>query len=142
VAAELPGVPIHVTAVEVDEAVIPSLEATKDAALGWARERSLNLEFEVVHADFIQWAACNLIDQLDQPARVYDLAIMNPPYAKIAAKSRHRVLTTQLACEVTNLYAAFVALALQALCDGGRLVAITPRSFTNGPYFRQFRNYL
>jgi len=41
-----------------------------------------------------------------------------------------------------NLYAAFVALGADALRDGGQLVAITPRSFTNGPYFGHFRKYL
>lgn len=41
--------------------------------------------------------------------------------------------------EVTNLYAAFVWLAAKMLASGGEMVAITPRSFCNGPYFRRFR---
>jgi adenine-specific DNA-methyltransferase len=40
---------------------------------------------------------------------------------------------------VSNLYAAFVWLSAKLLQQGGELVAITPRSFCNGPYFRRFR---
>jgi len=41
-----------------------------------------------------------------------------------------------------NLYTAFVALALELMAPGGHLVAIIPRSFCNGPYYRPFRDYV
>ena len=41
-----------------------------------------------------------------------------------------------------NLYTAFIALALSLLADGGQLVAIVPRSFCNGPYYRSFREFV
>ena len=41
-----------------------------------------------------------------------------------------------------NLYAAFLAVATALVKDGGQLVAITPRSFTNGLYFTKFRKEL
>jgi len=41
-----------------------------------------------------------------------------------------------------NLYSGFVAMALALLKPGGQLVAITPRSFCNGPYFRPFREFV
>jgi adenine-specific DNA-methyltransferase len=41
--------------------------------------------------------------------------------------------------ETTNLYTAFIALAVRNLVDGGELVSINPRSFCNGPYFKPFR---
>ena len=44
--------------------------------------------------------------------------------------------------ETSNLYSAFVWLALKLLAGGGELVAITPRSFMNGSYFRPFRQAL
>jgi len=65
--------------------------------------------------------------------------IMNPPYKKINAKSETRKLLDAFEMEVTNLYAAFVWLAAKLLEPKGELVAITPRSFCNGPYFRRFR---
>jgi adenine-specific DNA-methyltransferase len=44
--------------------------------------------------------------------------------------------------ETVNLYSAFVALSLALIQPGGQLVAIIPRSFCNGPYYRPFRDYL
>jgi adenine-specific DNA-methyltransferase len=47
-----------------------------------------------------------------------------------------------LGIETSNLYSGFLALALRALEPEGDLVAVTPRSFCNGPYFRPFRREL
>ena len=44
--------------------------------------------------------------------------------------------------ETSNLYSAFVWLALRLLVGAGEFVAITPRSFMNGSYFRSFRQTL
>jgi hypothetical protein len=44
--------------------------------------------------------------------------------------------------ETVNLYSAFVALAIALMAPGGRIVAIIPRSFCNGPYYRSFREFI
>lgn len=67
--------------------------------------------------------------------------IMNPPYKKINSSSDHRYALRKAGIETSNLYTAFMALAAQQLCEGGEMVAIVPRSFCNGPYFKAFRNY-
>ncbi len=46
----------------------------------------------------------------------------------------------EIGVETSNVYTAFLALGIEMLEDGGELVAITPRSFCNGPYFRPFRD--
>lgn len=58
------------------------------------------------------------------------------------SNSRHRLLLRQVGIETVNLYSAFVALTLALMEQGGQLVAIIPRSFCNGPYFRPFRQYI
>ena len=65
--------------------------------------------------------------------------IMNPPYKKIASASPHRVALREAGLETSNLYTGFMYLAAQKLQPGGEMVAIVPRSFCNGPYFRPFR---
>lgn len=76
-----------------------------------------------------------------EPPEPFDLVIMNPPYKKLAASSRERKLVSSVSTETSNLYSAFMALGVHLLRPGGQLLAITPRSFANGPYFRLFRRY-
>ncbi|MEY4589961.1 MAG: hypothetical protein RL497_2037 [Pseudomonadota bacterium] len=72
----------------------------------------------------------------------YTHAILNPPYKKINNKSAHRLALRAVGIETVNLYTAFVALAVAQLALGGQIVAIIPRSFCNGPYYRPFRNFI
>lgn len=89
--------------------------------------------------DFIL-AFADLFAQKNMAAPTH--AILNPPYKKISSASAHRQALRACGIETSNLYSAFIALALMALKDGGELVAITPRSFCNGPYFRPFRELI
>ncbi|MEJ7713502.1 MAG: hypothetical protein WKF84_27575 [Pyrinomonadaceae bacterium] len=63
-------------------------------------------------------------------------AILNPPYRKINSSSDTRLYLRAVGIETSNLYTAFLALTTRLLTSGGQLVAITPRSFCNGSYFR------
>ena len=69
-------------------------------------------------------------------------AILNPPYKKIHSASRHRYLLRRVGIETVNLYSAFVALTIELMQPGGQIVAIMPRSFCNGPYYRPFREFI
>ncbi len=69
--------------------------------------------------------------------------IMNPPYKKIPSKSEYRkYLKKSIGLETGNLYSAFLAKAITHTRKGGEIVAIIPRSFTNGLYFKPFREFL
>ena len=134
--AEQWPVGLDLTAVEVDEDLLPALKET----LHECEDTSVVTSAELYAADFIEWAC----DQLGfglfatEPAR-FDLAILNPPYRKLNATSSERRMLSAIGIEATNLYAAFVTLAVRLLKPDGQLVAITPRSFCNGPYFKAFR---
>jgi adenine-specific DNA-methyltransferase len=69
-------------------------------------------------------------------------AILNPPYKKINSKSTHRLMLRKCGIETVNLYSAFTALAVELAAPAGQIVAIIPRSFCNGPYYRPFRDYI
>ncbi|MCX6083280.1 MAG: Eco57I restriction-modification methylase domain-containing protein [Chloroflexi bacterium] len=96
------------------------------------------LTYEIFGGDFIE-AAVNMI-QFRQ--RDFTHAILNPPYKKINSTSRYRHLLRLVGIETVNLYSAFVALALSLMVPGGQIVAIIPRSFCNGPYYRPFREFI
>lgn len=92
----------------------------------------------VIEEDFIPHSA----EQVLTSPQKYNKAILNPPYLKIAAGGTERSELRKVGFETGNLYSAFVGLAIMLLEDGGELVAITPRSFCNGPYFNDFRRLL
>jgi adenine-specific DNA-methyltransferase len=71
----------------------------------------------------------------------FDAVIMNPPYFKIAADSPHARVMADAVRSQPNIYNLFMARAVEMLRPGGTLVAITPRSYCNGPYFREFRRW-
>jgi adenine-specific DNA-methyltransferase len=101
------------------------------------------LQGNICGQDFIEAAVGSISGNLFAPRLPkYTHAILNPPYKKIHSNSRHRAALRQVGIDTVNLYSAFVALALALLEDGGQLVAIIPRSFCNGPYYRPFRKYL
>jgi adenine-specific DNA-methyltransferase len=131
---EAPGLSLHVTAVEIDDTVLPALRQTLDDCALAAAGAGIAFTSEVVGLDFLTQSAG--IDGL------FDLVVMNPPYSKLAAHSAARVHVADNFVETPNLYAAFMAVGTSLLEPQGQLVAIVPRSFTNGAYFEPFRNFL
>ena len=118
---------IHAIAYEIDPVVTPRLERTLAVLAG---ERP-GFRGEVRSTDFLRNSEAG-----------FTHAILNPPYRKLRTDSDERRLLRAQGIESSNLYAAFVALAIRRLAPGGELVAITPRSFCNGPYFRSFRRQI
>ena len=81
----------------------------------------------------------NLFEECHQEVEQFTHVIMNPPYKKISSESKHRSALRGAGLETSNLYTGFMYLAAQQLSPGGEMVAIVPRSFCNGPYFKPFR---
>ncbi len=93
--------------------------------------------------DFIHAAVDSLLGSLfSQPLTLYTHAILNPPYKKINSNSAHRRVLRSIGIESVNLYSAFVALVVAMTAPAGQIVAIIPRSFCNGPYYRPFRDFI
>lgn len=138
--AEAPGVAIDVVAVEVDPVVAVHLAATLDDCVSTAAACGTHLATALLVRDFVD--AAGGLDADPLLAQPFDIVIMNPPYAKLAAGSWQRDALQRQGIDCPNLYAAFLALGVAALKPGGQLVAITPRSFANGPYFHRFRGFL
>lgn len=125
---------VELSAFELDNLLHHELKNT----LAVYSER-MPLSFEVFGSDFIEEAVNRI--QFSHHHN-FTHAILNPPYKKINSDSRHRLLLRQVGIETINLYSAFVALALALMSPGGYLVAIIPRSFCNGPYYRPFRKFV
>lgn len=134
---------IALTAYEIDSELIGYLQTTLDLCRTASLKASIGFEACVVNEDFLEAAARFSTGHLfaasiDEP---FDCAILNPPYRKIRSESRERTLLRELGVETSNLYTGFLAATIQVLGSGGEMVAITPRSFCNGPYFEPFRRF-
>jgi adenine-specific DNA-methyltransferase len=134
---------VIVTAYELDDALIEYLQQTLQLCRRACDQAGIEFTGEVIRADFIEGAVHALTDDLFSSVtpQKFTCAILNPPYRKIQSQSKARKLLRLLGIETSNLYTGFLAAAVQLLEPGGELVAITPRSFCNGPYFKQFREF-
>lgn len=136
---------LHSTVWELDELLAEDLARTFEHCRAVCRAAGVSFTGDLRQGNFI-------LDASDQVApnglfapkerSRFHVAIMNPPYRKLHSESAERARMSAVGIETSNLYSAFVWLALELLEDGGELVAITPRSFMNGTYFRPFRQEL
>ncbi|MDZ8224810.1 MULTISPECIES: BsuBI/PstI family type II restriction endonuclease [unclassified Nostoc] len=138
---------LRVVAYEIDPFLIKYLHQTLELCKKECDYASISLNYEIRETDFIEDAVrlqkLGLLNSAMPTAVNYATefthAILNPPYLKINAHSKMRELLRSIGLETSNLYTGFMAATAQLLKPNGEFVAITPRSFCNGPYFRDFR---
>ena len=129
---------VEVDAFELDHALVRHLSQTLDKY-----NHRGDFVGNIYEEDFIHAAVDSLSGNLfSKPLERYTHAILNPPYKKINSNSAHRLALRRVGIETVNLYSAFVALAVAQAAPGGQIVAIIPRSFCNGPYYRPFRDFI
>lgn len=129
---------VEMDAFELDSALVKHLSQVLDE---YSRKR--DVVYNIYEKDFIFTAAETLSSDLSSKhSERYSHAILNPPYKKINSKSAHRQALRRVGIETVNLYSAFVAIAVAMMSPGGQVVAIIPRSFCNGPYYRPFRDFI
>jgi adenine-specific DNA-methyltransferase len=136
---------IYLTAYEIEPDLIKSLEITLQNCRQICNQQNIVFNFEIIREDFIN----SSIDSIQKEYSLfpvnrpyYDYVILNPPYKKINSLSQTRQKLKLLGIETSNFYSAFVWLSSLLLNPGGELVAIIPRSFCNGTYFKKFRQFL
>ncbi|MEH2150636.1 MAG: BsuBI/PstI family type II restriction endonuclease [Nostoc sp.] len=132
---------LDIVAYEIDPFLIVYLHQTLKLCARECQIAGISLNYEIRDTDFIEDAVRLLSPSLfDNPDNCrFTHAILNPPYLKINAHSKVRGLLRSIGLEASNLYTGFIAATVQLLESRGELVAISPRSFCNGPYFKDFR---
>lgn len=135
---------ISLTAYEIDPLFVEYLQKTLDRCRAACEDSGVSFQARVVPHDFLQAGASTFAGDLFTRGEEerFDCAILNPPYRKIRTESREKRLLQAIGLETTNLYAGFLGAAARLLAPGGEMVAITPRSFCNGPYFEPFRRFI
>ncbi|MYB18939.1 MAG: methyltransferase [Holophagales bacterium] len=136
---------IELVAYEVDAELMDPLQAVLDYLREWCREKhGISLEERVESQDFVLAHAETLrredsLIPCESDDRDFDIAISNPPYFKINKSDPRAVLASSVVYGQPNIYALFMAVSAALVRPGGDFISITPRSFTSGLYFRQFR---
>ncbi len=127
---------------ETDPNVLPFLRTTIAECRETLAATGHCLDAQIIEEDFVlRRPAASLYAPV--PHTEYaDLVIMNPPYGKLAKDSPQARAFAEIVHGQPNVYALFMAAAVELLRPGGELVAITPRSYCNGLYFREFRRWL
>ena len=129
---------VELDAFEIDDSLHSYLNQTLEKYRHNPRFISTIRKVDFIHAA-VDWLSGSFFaEELEK----YTHAILNPPYKKINNNSSHRLALRRVGIETVNLYSAFVALAVALAVPGGQIVAIIPRSFCNGPYYRPFRDFL
>ncbi|MEH1962262.1 MAG: BsuBI/PstI family type II restriction endonuclease [Nostoc sp.] len=132
---------LRVVAYEIDPFLIGYLHQTLELCERQCENVGISFNYEIRETDFIEDAVrlqkLSLLNSANPTEFTH--AILNPPYLKINAHSKMRELLRSIGLETSNLYTGFMAATAQLLKPSGEFVAITPRSFCNGPYFRDFR---
>jgi adenine-specific DNA-methyltransferase len=132
---------VESTLFEVDPLIQDSLLETMRDCQCRCAQAGIQFSFTVHATDFIREMSGRVAkDLFGAPPPAFDAAIANPPYRKISVDSAERLNLRYAGIETSNLYTGFIALVQRLLVPGGQLVGNTPRSFCNGPYFRNFRD--
>lgn len=124
---------VSLSAYEIDSTLASHLRKTLKSYGNGAFDAS------IISRDFIEDAVYRIKLGKKQG---FTHAILNPPYKKINSNSTHRALLRAVGLEIVNLYTAFVGLAIAEMTEAGEIVAIIPRSFCNGLYYKPFREWM
>jgi adenine-specific DNA-methyltransferase len=124
-----------ITAYEIESTFLSSLHQCLSESCATLEKKGIEANYCLNNKSFIE-----TVTEINLP--VFTHAILNPPYKKINNQSLEKKILAKSGIETVNLYSAFVWLAMSQLAENGEIVAITPRSFCNGAYFRPFRQAL
>ncbi|WP_245912109.1 Eco57I restriction-modification methylase domain-containing protein [Brunnivagina elsteri] len=128
-----------ITVYEVEATFLPSLKQCLTECCEALEKCGIQANYCLHDKSFIETFTEKTLPLFTTSYTNFTHAILNPPYKKINSKSIEKRILAELGIETVNLYSAFVWLTMLQLAEGGEIVAITPRSFCNGVYFRPFR---
>ena len=127
---------VHAVLYEIDDNALEVLSESMEDLKGFIEAQDGQFTYEIRNKDFV-------LDRPDQKGESYDISCINPPYFKYNSKSSpYAFATTDLYKGNPNIYASFMAVVIKSLKPKGQMVAIVPRSYLNGLYFKGFRQFM
>ncbi|MBR5966136.1 MAG: N-6 DNA methylase [Treponema sp.] len=126
---------IHISAYDIDKNVYNILNRN----IASSTSAFKNSDYEIFSEDFLEKTSFEYTWKINE---TYTHVIMNPPYKKILTNSKERQSARAFGLETVNLYSAFMGASISLTEDNGYIVAIVPRSFCNGVYYKPFREFI
>lgn len=128
---------VHAVMYEIDESVVELIQFNMALVETCFKRLGANFTYDIFIEDFI-------LARPDKSIELpFDISVINPPYFKYNVKnSSYSKILADLYKGDPNVYASFMAIVCACLADNGQMISITPRSFTNGLYFKGFRSFL
>lgn len=121
---------------ELDAAMFPLLETCASELKALCASHGVGFDCRVQGGDFLLSAFA----RSGEPS--IDAVIANPPYFKLAGHDERAQSYAHAVHGQPNIYGLFMASCASLLREGGAFAFITPRSWTNGAYFRALRSHL
>lgn len=125
---------IELVLYESDVQLLPSIKKVILNLKKWLIKRNIRLKYQIKLCDFV-------LDDTMQKDIEFDFIVSNPPYFKLTKNYKKNLTNTIFGKGHTNIYSIFMTHASKILKPTGQLIFITPRSFTSGNYFKNFREY-
>ncbi|MBX9788501.1 MAG: Eco57I restriction-modification methylase domain-containing protein [Pirellulales bacterium] len=135
-----PPLDVFIELWETDPRLEAPLRDTMQRCAVAMRTAGHRFEYMIRTDDFILASSDDSLFVARSPAS-FHVAIMNPPYYKLRKDSPQARSMPHVVHGQPNVYALFMAAATDWLLPRGQMVAITPRSYFSGPYFRRFRRW-
>ncbi len=129
---------VHAVLYELDSEAVESLKQVMNIVQRLFCEQLGTFTYEICCEDFVLARP-----DKEKTVQPFDISVINPPYFKYSAKdSPYARAVADLYHGDPNIYASFMAVVIACMKADGQIITITPRSFTNGLYFKGFREYL
>lgn len=130
---------INLVAFENDNELLPYTDLCYNYLYLWLEEKGITFSYFLCKNDFILHNSAMLKSTDYMDVEKYDLIITNPPYFKLNKDDARTIAAKPIISGQTNIYSIFLIISARLLSENGKLIFITPRSFTSGSYFKLFR---